>query len=60
MQFYENGSLRDYLDSRLAVGDVLTWKERLKIAQDIAQGMAYIHDRRNGEVILMKNVRVGC
>ena len=50
MRFYGHGSLRDFLDLRWSSGASLTWAERLAIARDIAQGMAYLHGRPDGEV----------
>uniref|UniRef100_A0ACD5V8E7 Uncharacterized protein n=1 Tax=Avena sativa TaxID=4498 RepID=A0ACD5V8E7_AVESA len=41
--FMENGSLDHWLHERAAVGDVLPWPARLRIARGAARGLAYLH-----------------
>nr|CAD1822110.1 unnamed protein product [Ananas comosus var. bracteatus] len=43
-EFVENGSLDKALfDGRSAIGNVLRWNERFKIALGVAKGLAYLH-----------------
>ncbi|KAF3782348.1 Phytosulfokine receptor 2 [Nymphaea thermarum] len=41
--YMENGSLDYWLHERLDGGSQLEWETRLKIAQDAAKGLAYLH-----------------
>ncbi|PON51010.1 Serine/threonine protein kinase [Trema orientale] len=64
-EFMENGDLRDYLSGKKA--DALSWKTRLQIAIDAAQGLEYMHngcvppiihrDVKPENILLTKNFR---
>ncbi|KAI3743433.1 hypothetical protein L1987_61142 [Smallanthus sonchifolius] len=49
-EYMPNGSLRDHLSSRSNAP--LSWTMRLKVAQDAACGLAYLHEDLNFQVIL--------
>ncbi|KAM6601567.1 hypothetical protein CsatA_021176 [Cannabis sativa] len=43
-EYMANGSLDSHLSERVGNGNVLSWKERLQIAIDAAQGLEYLHN----------------
>lgn len=47
-EYMPNGSVQDHLSSRLRMP--LPWATRLKIAQDAAQGLAYLHEGMDFQV----------
>ncbi|KAL6123659.1 hypothetical protein ACLB2K_076178 [Fragaria x ananassa] len=43
-EYIENGTLLEHLQAQKGVGrSVLSWKQRLQIAHDTAEGLAYLH-----------------
>eukprot|EP00850_Spirogloea_muscicola_P012133 SM000077S21607 [mRNA] locus=s77:578903:584258:+ [translate_table: standard] len=40
-----NGSLQDHLHGDLRFGRALTWQRRVRVAADVAEGLAYLHDK---------------
>lgn len=47
-EYMPNGSLRDHLSPRSKTP--LSWTMRLKVAQDAARGLAYLHEELDSEV----------
>ncbi|CAN1293558.1 Probable serine/threonine-protein kinase PBL17 [Linum perenne] len=43
-EYMASGSLERHLFRRSGVGCTLTWSKRIKIAQDAAKGLAFLHD----------------
>lgn len=48
-EYLPNGSVEDHLLSRAEM--LLPWTQRLKIAQDAARGLAYLHEGMDFQVI---------
>ncbi|KAL4587003.1 hypothetical protein LXL04_011651 [Taraxacum kok-saghyz] len=48
-EYMPNGSLRDHLSPRSKTP--LSWTMRLKVAQDAARGLAYLHEELNSEAV---------
>ncbi|KAL4577251.1 hypothetical protein LXL04_013356 [Taraxacum kok-saghyz] len=48
-EYMPNGSLRDHLSPRSKTP--LSWTMRLKVAQDAARGLAYLHEELDSEII---------
>ncbi|KAI3738286.1 hypothetical protein L2E82_28310 [Cichorium intybus] len=48
-EYMPNGSLRDHLSTRSETP--LSWPMRLKVAQDAARGLAYLHEEMDSEII---------
>ncbi|XP_052191130.1 serine/threonine receptor-like kinase NFP [Diospyros lotus] len=48
-EFVENGSLHSWLHERKGAG--LSWKTRLRIAVDVANGLQYIHEHTRPQVV---------
>ncbi|XP_019454070.1 PREDICTED: probable serine/threonine-protein kinase PBL19 [Lupinus angustifolius] len=46
-----NKSLEDHLLTRIPSGSTLPWSTRLKIAQDAARGLAYLHEEMDFQLI---------
>lgn len=49
-EYMPNGSVEDHLATRS--DRVLSWSMRLKIAQDTARGLAYLHEEMDFQVAL--------
>lgn len=49
-EFMPNRSVQDHLSNKLQ--KVLPWATRVKIAQDAAQGLAYLHEGMDFQVFL--------
>lgn len=49
-EYMPNGSLKDHLSTRSQTP--LSWSMRLKVAQDAACGLAYLHEEMDSEVLL--------
>lgn len=50
-EFMPNGSVDDHLLRR--VGQTLPWPLRLRIAQETARGLAYLHEEMDFQVLLL-------
>ncbi|KAI3512123.1 hypothetical protein L1887_19328 [Cichorium endivia] len=48
-EYMPNGSLRDHIPTRSE--PPLSWTMRLKVAQDAARGLAYLHEEMDSEII---------
>ncbi|KAL4560504.1 hypothetical protein LXL04_032656 [Taraxacum kok-saghyz] len=48
-KYMPNGNVRDHLSTKSETP--LSWTMRLKVAQDAARGLAYLHDRMDSQII---------
>lgn len=42
--YMPNGSLADHLHGEMRIGRQLNWHRRVRVARDVAEGLAYLHD----------------